>query len=151
MTWAQIIDGLAVNVVTTDPKECFAEEWLESHPPFIIVPDGTLHGAKDNGDGSFTNPSGVIPTAPLLLSATSFQDVCETALGVGATGQARFGAVIRAMAASADDQVFAAYQRFFKSITFDKAKVGLMLALLVSKGLMTAQERLGILSGWPEV
>ena len=56
-TYAQVIDGLAVNVVPCDPKICFAEDWLKSRPPFQIVPDGTMNFAKKNQDGSFINPT----------------------------------------------------------------------------------------------
>jgi len=113
---------------------------------FITVPDSAVNGAVDNGDGTFTNPqpppSQVIYTT---LSATAFQDVCET----GLSSQARFGKIIRDMSASADDQVFSAYQRFMKSITFDRSKAAPLFTLLVAKGLMTTQERTAILNAWP--
>ncbi len=63
MTWAQIIDGVACNPVTTDPAQCFTAAWLASNPPFVEAPDGTLHGARDNGDGTFTNPTQGAATA----------------------------------------------------------------------------------------
>ncbi|CAB4188086.1 hypothetical protein UFOVP1169_56 [uncultured Caudovirales phage] len=111
------------------------------------VPDDTQHGAKDNGDGTFTNPGPPPAKAvPLTLSATGFQDACETGLG----STARFGKIIRDMAESADDQVFSTYQRFIKSTTFDKSKAAPLFSLLVSKGLMTAPERTAILAAWPE-
>lgn len=56
MTWAQVIDGVVHNPVTAHPSECFAAAWLAANPPFIEVPDGTKHGATDNGNGVFTNP-----------------------------------------------------------------------------------------------
>lgn len=30
--------------------------WVTSGHSFKEVPDGTLHGAHDNGDGTYTNP-----------------------------------------------------------------------------------------------
>jgi hypothetical protein len=123
----------------------FTAEVIENWS-IVQVPDDTLHGALDNGDGTFTNPQP--PPSPVIyttLSATAFQDVCETGLG----SQARFGKIIRDMSASADDQVFSAYQRFMKSITFDRSKAAPLFTLLVAKGLMTTQERTAILNAWP--
>lgn len=87
-----------------------------------------------------------VATAPATLSASGFQDTCETALG----SAARFGKITRDMAASIDDLVFAANKRFDKSVTFDKDKAAPLFSLLVAKGLMTAQERTAILAAWPE-
>ena len=56
MTWAQVVAGVVLNPVTKDPAECFTSDWLEANPPFIEGPDGTKHGARSNGDGTYTNP-----------------------------------------------------------------------------------------------
>jgi hypothetical protein len=52
-TFAQIVNGQAIDVTTIDPTTIF-------HPAiaslFITVPDGTENGATQNTDGTFTNP-----------------------------------------------------------------------------------------------
>ncbi len=57
-TYAEVVDGIAANPVPGDPKDYFPEEWLAKNPPFQIVPDGTQHGAKDDGAGGWNNPDG---------------------------------------------------------------------------------------------
>lgn len=91
-----------------------------------------------------------IDTVQKIVSASGFQDACETGLGGGSTGAARFGKILRDMAGSIDDLVFSAFKRYEKSITFDKDKAAPLFSLLVSKGLMTAPERTAILAAWPE-
>lgn len=154
-TYAHIIDGFAVDVVVTPPelKDRYHPDWLARNP-FNVVPDTDIHGellrsgAIYNGDGTFINPVpvAVIPVA-VVISASVFQDICETGLG----SSARFGAIIRAMETSANDQIFSAYQRFSKSITFDKSKAAPLFSLLVGNGIMTSQERAAILNAWPMV
>lgn len=115
------------------------------------VPDTTEPFAIWNGTGvDPTNPpKPPAPTPPPgILSATAFQDVCETGLGGGTTGATRFGAITRAMDVSADDLVFSLNKRFVKSITFDKTKSAGLFNVLVAKGLMTAGERTAILAAW---
>lgn len=56
-TYARIVGGFAVDVVTTPPalSEQFNAEWLAKQT-FYPAPDGTLHGRTGvvNGDGSVT-------------------------------------------------------------------------------------------------
>lgn len=91
-----------------------------------------------------------IPSVPLTLSASTFQDTCETGLGGGATGRAAYGAIVKAMRASTDDDVVAVYERLQKSFLFDKNKASPLFTLLVNKTLMTATQRTNILAAWPE-
>lgn len=69
MIFAQVFDGHAHNPCV-NPQECFTEEWIldeaNAGHPFSQVPDGTKHGAIDNGDGTFTNPPdpSTIPNNP---------------------------------------------------------------------------------------
>lgn len=155
-TFARLIDGRALDCQPAandaDLSARFHPDWLARNP-FVVVPDGTISNAVDNGNGTFTNPVETPPPGPqpLIVSSTSFQDICETALGGGATGATRFGKIIRDLAASNDDLVYGIYQRFMKSVTFDKAKVAAMLAVLASKTIVTAQERTAILNTWPMV
>jgi len=62
-TNARIVDGYAVNVVTSPPSELFHPDWLAKNP-FEIVPDGTVSNAVSNGDGTFTNPAPPPPPQP---------------------------------------------------------------------------------------
>lgn len=116
----------------------------------IITTGGVGHPQQGQVISDIDVPDG--PRAPLSLSATAFQDVCEAGLGGGSTGRARFGAIIRAMETSADDEVRGVFKRFDKSITFDKPKAAGLLSILVSKSVagLTPQERLAILAAWPE-
>lgn len=70
-TYAHIVDGHTTNVVVTPPDLSlrFHPDWLAANP-FVVVPDGTLHGARDNGDGTFSNPPAPAPPAPPELNAT---------------------------------------------------------------------------------
>lgn len=63
-TYARVINGVTADVVISPPtlQERFNAEWL-SRQIFVVVPDGTKDGGKDNGDGTFTNPVSV-PTVP---------------------------------------------------------------------------------------
>lgn len=70
-TYAHIVDGYTTDVrihaSATELAACFHPEWLAKNP-FTVVPDGTQHGAKDNGDGTFTNP---VVATPVVID-TSF-------------------------------------------------------------------------------
>lgn len=154
MKYARIKDSHLIDVYRV-PEDFADLDTLNRGLPgggFVVVPDEAVHGAKDNGDGTFTNPSPSNPSkAPLILSASGFQDTCVAGLGGNSVGEARFGAIIRAMASSNDDLVFSIYQRFVKSTTFDRQKSGQMLTVLVQKNIanLTAQERTAILAEWP--
>lgn len=82
-TWAQVIGGVVHNPVTDDPANCFTAEWLAANPPFIEVPDGTLHGATDNGNGTYTNPVVVTPDPPpKALTKPEFEELLADNGGV---------------------------------------------------------------------
>lgn len=104
------------------------------------------HGATDNGNGTATNPA--IPTPPAIprtLSATAFQEVCDTGVG----GAARFGDILRAMDASDAGIIFSINNRLKKSDKFDKDKAALAFTVLVANSIMTNTERTNILAAWP--
>lgn len=77
-TFARIVDGYALDChVAASAAELaarFHPEWLARNP-FIVVPDGTLHGAKDNGNGTFSNPPAPVsfPAAALDKTAAEFE------------------------------------------------------------------------------
>lgn len=64
-TYARIVNGIVLDVVITPPAlaERFAPDWLAAQT-FVVVPDGTEHGAISNGDGTYTNPPVVPPPTP---------------------------------------------------------------------------------------
>lgn len=74
-TYARIVSGYAVDVVVTPPllNERFNAEWL-AHQTFIVVPDGTQNGAKDNGDGSYTNPAVISSNSHAVKVAIGLTD-----------------------------------------------------------------------------
>lgn len=150
MMWAQIINGRAVNPVTVDPADCYAAEWLAEQPPFVEVPDGTLHGAVDNGDGTFTNP--VEASKPRILSKTAFQDYAVTQLGGGLTGMGRFTEIMDATRNSSAGAVRFAYSRYEAANTFEKENTSQLTAVMAAdttEGHLTEQERTAILDNWP--
>lgn len=158
-TYARIQSGFAVDVqiaaTATELAARFHPEWFAANP-FTVVPDGTLHGARDNGNGTFTNPlPPPVVAIPLTVSKTAFMDVCQTAFGGGATGRQRFGAIIRACGASNDDEVRFVYERFQGAQTFDKQVVLQLMTLLISKGTalitpaVNVAERTAIDTNWP--
>ncbi len=63
-TFARLVNGYALDcqvaATATDLATRFNADWLARNP-FSVVPDGTLHGAVINADGTFGNP---IPPAP---------------------------------------------------------------------------------------
>ena len=67
-TWAIIRGGYACDVVSGNTIDLalagrFAPGWIEANKPaYVQVPPGTESGAKDKGDGTYTNPA--VPAAP---------------------------------------------------------------------------------------
>ncbi len=72
-TFAHIEDGKAldphVNVSATEYLRRYAIDTTAAWN-VVEVPDGTLHGAIDNGDGTFTNPA---PPIPIEISVVPSQ------------------------------------------------------------------------------
>lgn len=84
-TFARIVNGFAidcrVHASATELAACFHPVWLAQNP-FVVVPDGTVHGARDNGNGTFTNPI-VIPPPPVYrrLTRQDLRAVAKKAFG----------------------------------------------------------------------
>jgi hypothetical protein len=82
-TFAQVYDGCAHNIVIGSDFDSamdgkFAPAYVKSEiaagRSWSEVPDGTLHGATANGDGTFTNPTPLVPTpVPLAINKAQFQ------------------------------------------------------------------------------
>ena len=75
-TFARLVNGFAldcrVHATATELAACFHPEWLAANP-FVVVPDGTIHGAKDNGNGTFTNPPPPPVPVPQPRAATRIE------------------------------------------------------------------------------
>lgn len=151
--YAKVQNGTANFVVDVstqaDVAKCFHPDWLSSQggvDAWSEVPSGTQHGATDNGDGTFTNPTQATPLAA-TLSATAFNKHCWANLGGGTTGMARFQAIIDAAAASETGAIKAVHTQYVKSQTFDKSEVESMLGVISS--LLQTGEADAILDNWP--
>lgn len=71
-TYARIVGGHATDIqIVASAAELaarFHPAWLAANP-FVVVPDGTSHGARDNGNGTFTNPAPPSPSTPAPRTA----------------------------------------------------------------------------------
>lgn len=154
-TFARIVGGVAidcrVHATATELAACFHAEWLAANP-FIVVPDGTVHGARDNGNGTFSNPA--IP-APVLVdlvpSRSDFIDHCITQFG----GVARFGAIMAAAKVSADGTVAAYYEKYTSIVVVTKAQAqafftAVRTAALPAGAVVTVAEITAIVANWPK-
>lgn len=94
VTFARVINSVAVDVQVassaTDLAARFHPDWLAAHP-FVVVPDGTTHGAHDNGNGTFSNIPTPAPTPnnagnPFFgkpkLTPSQFISMAAAALGI---------------------------------------------------------------------
>lgn len=117
------------------------------------VPSGTQHGAKDNGNGTFTNPVVSTPTPqPRILSKTQFQDYVVTVIGGVPDGMARFTEIMDATRDSASGAVRFAFARYEAAATFEKDNTGQLTAIMANDsttGHLTSVERSAILGSWP--
>ncbi len=88
--------------------------------------------------------------SPIVQSKRIFLENAATALGANGAGRADLGKIIRNMRASVDDEVYVIAERYNSAETLDKAQVAGLTAILVSKSIMTTQQRTAILAAWPE-
>jgi len=156
--YGKIVDGKTIDVFNTRDASGNLPTWAGTDQDFvdrlrpgsILLPDGTLDHATDNGNGTYTNPP--IPTPPVIyktLSKTEFSDYCYAQLGGGITGIDRFGAILKAAAASTNDGVYAALDRYKSANTIQKDNAAIFIALLQSDGILTQQEADNVINNWP--
>lgn len=157
-TFARLINGVALDCqigTVSDLATRFHPVWLSKNP-FTEVPDGTLHGAKDNGDGTFSNPVIVQPALiDLILSKSDFIDHCSAQLGSAATGQVRFGAIIAAARASTDGAVAFGISKYDSLSAVTKAQAQAFFTAIRQAGLpggaiVTVAEITAIVTNWPK-
>lgn len=84
-----------------------------------------------------------------LLSVGPFKSYCYAQLGGGQAGATRFGQIILAAKNTTDGGVYAAYDQYVSADTYDKANVTIFAQLLVTGGIMTANEAAAIINNWP--
>ena len=141
----------AVSVATqADVAKCFHPDWLANQggvSEWSQVPAGTMHGATDNGDGTFTNPT--FPTSPVTFRTGKDMALQLIVwLGGGAPGRAGLGAIIKACNASANgaDNFFAYYLTLEN---FTKAEfIAVMNA--VDNAIISSQAKAFVAANWPE-
>lgn len=151
MKYARLKNGFLIDVYSV-PGDFPDIETLNRCLPgggFIEVPSDAVHGAKDNGDGYYTNPSQpTTPTRPIPLSKTAFMDLCWANLGGGATGMARFDEILEACRTT-PGAIRSACRRYEAADIFEKSNVAQMFAVIAS--VLEEGEADAILNNWPEV
>ncbi len=163
-TFAHIETGAALDPIERDT----ADAYRALYAPAVValwtvaeVPAGTKHGAKANGDGTYTNPAETNPTSPVVFDKADFKEYAYKVLGELAlpngtadqkvsAGLTRFGEIIMAADASTNPSVFAAFDQYKDAKTYRKEKVALFLAVLVTATIVTQNEYNAIINGWPE-
>lgn len=167
MAHGQIVGGFYQNVIPGEPSEHFAQKYIEDEAdagrPFVVVPDGVVSGAKDDGDGTFTNPAQATPEpTPWVLTSIDFQDHCIACLGALTApsgtpdekfmaGAERFGEIMEYVTdPAATYLVKTAKTRFDMAVArdaFGQADTAKFLALIASA--MQDGETARILTTWP--
>lgn len=155
-TYARIVSGLAVDVrvhaTATELEACFTAAWLAAHP-FTVVPDGTIHGAKDNGNGTFSNPTPPsVSTVDLFLDRKALRAHVTNVFGGGGAGTAKLQGYIDT--AIADTATTAAGQNRRYALdalrqeeTFSKTEAQQVMTALQFSGA----DKTAVLNAWPFV
>jgi hypothetical protein len=89
------------------------------------------------------------PTVDRVLSKTEFADHCYAQFGGGLTGVARFGAILKAAAASTSDAVYATLDRYLVAPSIEKPNAQIFIGILASEGIMTPTEVTAVSDNWP--
>lgn len=154
-TYARIVDGRAYDCQTaSSPAELakrYHPQWLAANP-FTVVPDGTLHGAVDNGNGTFTNPPIVQTYVDRVLLRKEARDHVVQALGGSGSGSALLQYYFDVADASTATTVAARNMRLARRIievdtSFSKQEADQLLTALQ----FTASDRNAVISTWPVV
>ena len=130
---------------------------------FIDVPGDAQNGAKDNGDGTYTNPTPTAPAlAPKVFDTASWKEYAYGVLGTIAAplgtddekltaGLRRYGAILKAARASIDDGTVAALDQYDDADNYRKDRVALFLKVLNDDNkIVTDTEFAAIIGSWPE-
>jgi hypothetical protein len=151
--YARLRDGHLIDVYTA-PGDFADLDTLERclpGDPFIVVPSDAENGARDNGDGTYTNPTPPTPVAtPLIMSKTAFN-----LFGWAQIGMAAFQKVLEdtrnsAGTTTADYEARAAVNQYDSALTFEKSQVEQLGLKIKAAGHMT-DEQYALMTGdsWP--
>ncbi len=110
----------------------------------------------DNGciaEHRYTTPS-TNTSKPSVLSSTGFDDYCASQLGGGSAGYARLQEILEAAKGFVGNsqtarQVRYSVGRFERARDINKTVVATFLGILLTAGLITAQENDNIINNWP--
>lgn len=158
-TYARIVAGFALDCQTAasvaELAARFHPEWLANNP-FSVVPDGTIHGAKDNGNGTFTNPPLPQPPqpSPMHLSRQELRDYLVTQFGGNSAGRIKVGTILNAFRTSSDGQVAFYWDDFDSRTSYGRTEMVQLLTFLRGKdiggvGYITVAEINAVNANWP--
>jgi hypothetical protein len=106
-------------------------------------------------------PSKAPPAQPVVFDSADWKGYAYRVLGTLAlpngtndekdlAGLTRYGGIIKAARASDADAVVGALDQYDDATNFRKDKVTVFLGVLVTAGIVTAEEYAAILASWPE-
>ncbi len=153
-TFARLADGYALDCqhadTATQLAARFHPDWLAAHP-FIQVPDGTLHGARDNGNGTFTNPIVVPPPLPdAVLSRQQLRKHIVKVFGDNGAAAAKLQAYRDGALAEVGTTDAAKRRRLALIVeredTFTKDEADELMTLFQ----FVAQDKADVLAAWPK-
>ena len=155
-TYARLVNGHALDCQTaasaTELAARFHPSWLAANP-FTVVPDGTVHGARDNGNGTFTNPAPPAPvTADAILQRKEARMHVINALGGSGPGSALLQYYLDIADANTATTAAARNMRLARDVirndmSFSKQEADSLLTALQ----FAASDRLAVINTWPFV
>ena len=155
-TYARLVNGFALDCqVAASAAELaarFHPAWLAANP-FTVVPDGTIHGARDNGNGTFTNPPPTpVVTVDKILLRKEARDHVITALGGSGPGSALLQYYLDIADANTATTAAARNMRLARDVirndmSFTKQETDSLLTALQ----FAASDRLAVINTWPFV
>ena len=140
--FAHIETGFALDPHESDSAEAYLKRFTEDATKdwlVVEVPKGTEHGAKDNGDGTFTNPTQPALPRPQKRTVT-LEEVINL---IPAT-------VIKSLEDSTIAAVIKRYRLFLARPDFTYAKGVELSDYLQAATLFTDQENIDFKAAWPE-
>ena len=155
-TFARIVNGVALDVHVCDTLndliKRFHPQWFANHGPFSIVPDGTLHGAKDNGDGTFTNIAVPAPEKHnLVLTRKALRAHIVKSLGDYPAASARLQSYLDDAAADVGTTTASKNRRYaLETLRQDDSYTKSETSQLMSALQFTAGDKNAVLSNWPQ-
>lgn len=154
--YARIKDSRAIDVWRV-PEDFGTIELLNRCLPgggFIIVPDDTMSGATDNGDGTYTNPPAIpAPTHPIVYKWDAFNRYLINKLDPN--GRAKLQALLEAArdfvgVDNTAKNTRSFYTWYVGTTEFEKTETAEMLQILVDATIITSGQRTAVLNTWAE-